>query len=166
MQVLQEERPPAERVQITPIRQRAHGQRQRLALYPQQRPRRQRRELRPDWHRVSHAHQKECRFKLVLGLAGSPQPSLNHRTKVENMGDIVENLLDNTVCEVVETAEPRFRPHIAVTLSSIPLKGLYNTGVEVSCLNKLVHLKMNKKTAPLWTLVMVERGSNLPVVSN
>ena len=79
------------------------------------------------------------------------------------MGDIVKNLLDDTVCEIVEKAEPRFhRPHIAVTLSSISLKGLYDTGADVSCLNEKVFLQMSKKDKS--TLDMV-KGSKLPVAS-
>ena len=83
------------------------------------------------------------------------------------MGNIVKNLLDDTVCELLEKAEPRFhRPHIAVTLSSIPLKGLYNTGADVSCLNEKVFQQRDKKTSLHWTLVNKEKGSNLPVASS
>jgi transposase InsO family protein len=73
------------------------------------------------------------------------------------MGDIVKNLFDDAVCEIVEKAEPRFhRPHIAVTLSSISLKGLYDTGADVSCLNEKVFQKIDKKDRP--TLNISERG--------
>ena len=73
------------------------------------------------------------------------------------MGDIVKNLLDDAVCEIVEKAEPRFhRPHIAVTLSSVSLKGLYDTGADVSCLNEKVFQKIDKKDRP--TLNISERG--------
>ena len=65
------------------------------------------------------------------------------------MGNIVNNLLNDAVCEIVEKAEPRFhRPHITVTLSSISLKGLYDTGADVCCISEKVFLKMNLKDKP------------------
>ena len=80
------------------------------------------------------------------------------------MGDIIKNLLDDTVCEIVEKAEPRFhRPHIAVTLSSIHLRGLYDTGADVSCLNEKVFQQMNKKDKP--TLDISERGKRFKSAS-
>ena len=79
------------------------------------------------------------------------------------MGDIVKNLFDDTVCEIVERAEPRFhQPHIDVTLSSIPLKGLYDTGADVSCLNEKKFLQMNKKDKP--TLDTSERAKRFKLL--
>ena len=80
------------------------------------------------------------------------------------MGDIVKNLLDNKVCEIIEKAESRFCcPHIPVTLSSIPLKGLYNTGADVSCLNEKVFQQRDKKDKP--TLDISEQGKRFKSAS-
>ena len=78
-------------------------------------------------------------FKLVLGSKDAPFSSLSRKTKISKLADIAQNLQQDAVCEIREIVAPRFkRPSLAVKLFSKEIKGLYDTGADVSCLNEKI----------------------------
>ena len=62
------------------------------------------------------------------------------------MGDLAGNLMEDVVCEILNEIKPRIhRPLIAVSLSNIPVRGLYDTGADVSCISEAVFKKLKDK---------------------
>ena len=96
-------------------------------------------------HRL-HQHQRQqldCSFKLELDSAGALQPGLDCPTQMNGMSNIAQNLIANVVCEINLTINAKAqRPHIAVSLANMPLRGLYNSGADVSCIDEAVFRKI------------------------
>lgn len=54
--------------------------------------------------------------------------------------------MEDAVCEILEKTKPRMhRPLIEVLVSNVSLKGLYDTGADVSCINEEVFKKLKDK---------------------
>ena len=81
---------------------------------------------------VGEQQQLDRSFKLELGSAGSLQPGLDRPTQMNGMNDIAQNLIADVVCEINWTINAKTqRPHIAVSLDNMTLRGLYNTGADI-----------------------------------
>ena len=62
---------------------------------------------------------------------------------MNGMSNIAQNLIANVVCEINLTINAKAqRPHIAVSLANMPLRGLYNSGADVSCIDEAVFRKI------------------------
>ena len=65
------------------------------------------------------------------------------------MGDIVENLRNDAICEIQDLALPFFRrPYLSLMLHGQKIKGLYDTGADVSCLDERVFRKIPIELRP------------------
>ena len=62
------------------------------------------------------------------------------------MNDLAGNLMEDVVCELLNEIKPQVhRPLIAVSLANVPIRGLYDTGADVSCISETVFKKIKDR---------------------
>ena len=66
------------------------------------------------------------------------------------MADLAQNLQQDAICEIQELMRPKFkRPFVSVMINKKPIKGLYDTGADVSCLDEKVFRQIPLEDRPL-----------------
>ncbi len=146
------------RMQLPPSRRSANGWRQWQEVWEQGQQRgRARGRRRTTWAPVWGSSYRGCRqsepvspFKLVSSSVEAPTQSCSPAAITDAVDFLYRKLFFDSVNEIKSTLKPSFRrPYLPVKVqNAVSVKGLYDTGADISCLSLKVFRQILPENRP------------------
>ena len=145
-------------MQLPPPRRCSYGGRQRQKVWEPGQQRRWKGRLRGSSrapirgcaHWGCHQSEPLSPFKLVSSSVEAPEQSCSPAPITDAVNFLYQKLFNDTVNEIKSTLKPSFRrPYLQVKVqNSVSVRGLYDTGADISCLSLKVFRQIPPQLRP------------------